>query len=113
MLTKLLREVQVAAKLGGGQLEGNPRLKSAVQAAKAIRYWGHFPVADMAYETDAPVRVSLRAWSPFIPDKKRSQHNDAYLCMRLQSADAVDHLNTSLLHFPGPIDVSLFIEAGL
>ena len=33
--TRLLREIQVAAKLGGGNLEGNPRLKSAVTAAKA------------------------------------------------------------------------------
>jgi len=35
VFTRLLREIQVAAKLGGGNLEGNPRLKTAVQAAKA------------------------------------------------------------------------------
>lgn len=35
VFTRLLREIQVAAKLGGGILEGNPRLKSAVLAAKA------------------------------------------------------------------------------
>lgn len=34
--TKLLREVQVAARLGGPNLEGNPRLKSAVLAARAV-----------------------------------------------------------------------------
>jgi YebC/PmpR family DNA-binding regulatory protein len=33
--TKLLREVTVAARLGGGDLDGNPRLRSAVQDARA------------------------------------------------------------------------------
>src|SRR5262245_20551088 len=32
-----------------------------VRAAKAIRYWGHYPIVDIDYETDAPVQVSLRA----------------------------------------------------
>lgn len=35
LLTKLLREVQVAAKIGGSNIEGNPRLKVAVQTAKS------------------------------------------------------------------------------
>ncbi|MCB0352580.1 MAG: YebC/PmpR family DNA-binding transcriptional regulator [Bdellovibrionales bacterium] len=35
LLTKLLREVQVAAKMGGSNIEGNPRLKVAVQTAKS------------------------------------------------------------------------------
>lgn len=34
--TKLLKEVQVAAKMGGGNPEGNPRLKLAIQSAKAM-----------------------------------------------------------------------------
>lgn len=33
--TKLLKEVQVAAKMGGGDPNGNPRLKVAIQTAKA------------------------------------------------------------------------------
>ena len=33
--TKLLKEVQVAAKMGGGSPEGNPRLKVAIQTAKS------------------------------------------------------------------------------
>lgn len=36
VFTKLLREVQVAAKMGGGNPEGNPRLKTAILAAKAV-----------------------------------------------------------------------------
>lgn len=38
-----------------------------VSAAKEVHYWGHYPVADLEYETDAPVGISVRAWSPFIP----------------------------------------------
>jgi YebC/PmpR family DNA-binding regulatory protein len=35
MFTKLIKEITVAARMGGGDLNGNPRLRSAVQAAKA------------------------------------------------------------------------------
>lgn len=38
-----------------------------VQTAASIDYWGHFPIADLEYKTDAPVAVGLRAWSAFIP----------------------------------------------
>lgn len=33
--TRLLREVQVAARLGGANVDGNPRLKTAISVAKA------------------------------------------------------------------------------
>ena len=35
IFTRALREIQIAAKMGGGSVEGNPRLKSAIAAAKA------------------------------------------------------------------------------
>lgn len=35
LFTKLLKEIQVAAKLGGGSVDGNPRLKAAVATAKS------------------------------------------------------------------------------
>ncbi len=35
VFTKLIREITVAAKLGGGDVNGNPRLRTAVAAAKA------------------------------------------------------------------------------
>lgn len=35
LFTKLIREIQVAARLGGGDLEGNPRLRDAVIEAKS------------------------------------------------------------------------------
>jgi YebC/PmpR family DNA-binding regulatory protein len=35
LFTKLIKEVTVAARVGGGQIEGNPRLRQAVQLAKS------------------------------------------------------------------------------
>ncbi len=35
IFTKLMKEITVAARMGGGDPEGNPRLRSAIQAAKA------------------------------------------------------------------------------
>lgn len=35
IFTKLIREIQVAAKLGGADEDANPRLRTAIQAAKA------------------------------------------------------------------------------
>ncbi len=34
IFTKLIKEITVAARMGGGDVDGNPRLRSAVQAAK-------------------------------------------------------------------------------
>jgi YebC/PmpR family DNA-binding regulatory protein len=36
IFTKLIREITVAARVGGGDLNGNPRLRTAVLAAKAV-----------------------------------------------------------------------------
>jgi uncharacterized protein (DUF608 family) len=35
--------------------------------AKGVHYFGHFPVADVRFELDAPVGVELRAYGPFLP----------------------------------------------
>lgn len=35
IFTKLIKEITVAAKMGGGDIDGNPRLRSAVTAAKS------------------------------------------------------------------------------
>src|SRR4030043_1832534 len=35
IFTKLIKELTVAARMGGGDPEGNPRLRTAIQAAKA------------------------------------------------------------------------------
>lgn len=36
IFTKIIREITVAARIGGGDQESNPRLRSAIQAAKAV-----------------------------------------------------------------------------
>jgi len=36
IFTKIIREITVAARQGGGDLEGNPRLRTAILAAKAV-----------------------------------------------------------------------------
>ncbi|MCL5096661.1 MAG: GH116 family glycosyl hydrolase [Candidatus Omnitrophica bacterium] len=41
--------------------------KKGVGGVKAIDYFGHFPVADARFHLDLPLRVELRAYSPFIP----------------------------------------------
>ena len=38
-----------------------------VEGASGVQYWGHYRVADIEYESDAPVAVGLRSWSPFLP----------------------------------------------
>ncbi len=43
-----------------------PQLQN-VKPATEIHYWGHYPLADLEFETDAPVSVGLQAWAPFIP----------------------------------------------
>jgi YebC/PmpR family DNA-binding regulatory protein len=35
VFTKLIKEITVAARIGGGDADGNPRLRAAIQAAKA------------------------------------------------------------------------------
>ncbi|MCK5723538.1 MAG: YebC/PmpR family DNA-binding transcriptional regulator, partial [Gammaproteobacteria bacterium] len=35
IFTKLIKEVTVAARMGGGDPDGNPRLRTAIAAAKA------------------------------------------------------------------------------
>src|SRR5436853_6271897 len=35
IFTRLIKEIQIAAKQGGGDIDGNPRLRTAVAAAKA------------------------------------------------------------------------------
>ena len=38
-----------------------------VHPAKEIHYFGHYPIVDIEYETDCPVNVALRGYSPFLP----------------------------------------------
>lgn len=74
-----------------------------VGKAENIQYWGHYPVADIQFETDAPVSVALRAWAPLIPgDKASSNIPAAVFEVRLHNATETQQDGTIAINFPGP-----------
>ena len=50
-----------------GTVPADPGRGRPIPRAAKIRHWGHHPVLNMEYQTDASVGVALRAWTPFIP----------------------------------------------
>ena len=79
-----------------------PALKN-IRPAKSIKYWGHYPIADLDYETDAPVQVSLRAWSPFIPgDLAASSMPGAVFEVHLRNSSTEAQQGVLAFNFPGP-----------
>jgi uncharacterized protein (DUF608 family) len=74
-----------------------------LRVPKEIHYWGHYPVADMEFETDAPIRTSVRAWSPFLPgDVDASALPGMVFEVHLQNASASPQHGTVAFSFPGP-----------
>ena len=51
----------------GGRRVTLAKAKGGPGGVKGVHYFGHFPVADLRYEIDLPLRVELRAFSPFLP----------------------------------------------
>ncbi len=76
-----------------------------VQTAREIHYWGHYPVADLEYETNAPVRVGLRAWAPFLPgDIKHSLLPGSVFELHLRNPGKLKQKGTVAFSFPGPLE---------
>lgn len=76
-----------------------------VEAAKEIHYWGHYPVADLEYEIDAPVSVGLRSWAPFIPgDLSASNVPGAVFEVHIRNKSVNVQKGTLAFSFPGPRD---------
>ncbi|MHB9038459.1 MAG: GH116 family glycosyl-hydrolase [Armatimonadota bacterium] len=76
---------------------------NGVQTAKGIRYWGHYPVADVEFETDAPISVGLRSWSPFLPgDVKDSMIPGIVFEVHLRNESRSAQAGTLAFSFPGP-----------
>lgn len=74
-----------------------------IETTSDIRYWGHYPVADLEYETDAPVSVGLRAWTPFIPgDVAISNTPGAMFEVHLRNASRSRQQGALTFSFPGP-----------
>lgn len=81
-----------------------PDTLPGVRRAKQVHYWGHYPVADLEFETDAPVQVGLRAWSPFIPGSiKESTIPAAVFEVRLRNTTDANQKGTLAFNFPGPM----------
>ncbi len=73
-----------------------------VKMVEALDYWGHHPIVDMEYQTDAPVSVALRAWSVFIPgDARISNTPGAVFEVRLRNLSQLRQQGTVAFSFPG------------
>lgn len=78
---------------------------SQVQLPKEIHYWGHYPIADLEYETDGPVQLALRAWSPFLPGElKSSTIPGIVLETHLRNVSGQPQAGTVVFNFPGPTE---------
>jgi len=76
-----------------------------LQTAREIHYWGHYPIADLEFETDAPLGVGLRAWSPFLPGELvDSMLPGVVFEVHLRNPGPAAHQGTIAFSFPGPLD---------
>lgn len=72
-------------------------------SCKQIHYWGHYPMADLEYELDVPVRVALRAWSPFLPgDASASNTPVVFFDVSIQNLSNKPQSGSVTSIFPGP-----------
>jgi uncharacterized protein (DUF608 family) len=73
-----------------------------VEIAESIDYWGHYPILDMQYKTAAPVIVSSRMWTPFIPgDTVASMVPGIFFEITLQNESQASQKGTLVFSFPG------------
>ena len=87
------------------QQKVTPSLVRSVVPIQKIHYWGHFPIADMEFVTDSPVKVGMRAWSPFIlGDSVSSNIPAAVFEVHLRNSTAESQSGTIAFNFPGPYD---------
>ena len=74
-----------------------------VETAKEIHYWGHYPVADLEFDTDAPLQVGLRAWSPFLPGDVVTSAMPAMIFeAHIRNPSGSRQKGTIAFSFPGP-----------
>ena len=91
---------------GGGYLllnQPKQRYYNRIKTAGEIRYWGHYPIADMEFETGAPVSVGLRAWAPFVPgDAAQSNTPACVFEVHLRNPSREKQEGCLAFSFPGP-----------
>lgn len=74
-----------------------------VRKVTDIRYWGHYPIADLEFISDAPVSVGMRAWSPFLPgDVKSSMIPGAVFEVHVRNTSTTQQKCSLAFSFPGP-----------
>ena len=79
-----------------------PRLEG-VAFPRRIAYWGHYPAADMEFDTEAPLSVGLRAWTSFIPgDAAASNIPAAVFEVHLRNPGTQSQQGTLAFSFLGP-----------
>ena len=68
-----------------------------------IHYWGHYPVAELEYELQAPIGVGLRAWTPFLPgDAKDSNTPAVFFDVSIRNLSDKKQAGAVACLFPGP-----------
>jgi non-lysosomal glucosylceramidase len=83
-----------------------------VMHASELHYWGHYPVADLEYETSAPVSVGLRAWTAFVPGNTPvSNTPGAVFEVRLRNISRSRHEGSLTFSFPGPSQAEAQLSA--
>lgn len=92
---------------GGAQVPVEPVLDElsldGVKTANQIHYWGHYPVADLEFDTSAPVSVGLRSWSPFLPGDTIGSNVPAIMFeAQLRNPTDFRQKGTLAFSFPGP-----------
>ncbi|MBI5094925.1 MAG: hypothetical protein HZB26_21130 [Candidatus Hydrogenedentes bacterium] len=74
-----------------------------VRVPREIHYWGHYPVADIEFDTDAPVSVGVRAWTPFLPgDVPNSMIPGIIFEVHLRNTTDTTQNGALVFTFPGP-----------
>lgn len=88
----------------GGKVWGLTTKKiGEVVPVEQIDYWGHYPVADLEFETNGPMSVGLRAWSPFLPGLSQlSNTPGAVFEIHLRNRSGAAQQGSAVMTFPGP-----------
>ena len=106
MQTWVLTTLNMQGRTGVTWLDNGKRpFYRGIRTASEIHYWGHYPVADLEYVTDAPVSVGLRAWTPFIPgDVAVSNTPGAVFEVHLRNTSDAERNGTLAFNVPGPTE---------
>ncbi len=82
-----------------GAAAGDP---SRLAYADELHYWGHYPVADLEFETSAPVRIGVRAWTPFVlGDAEASNTPGSAFLVRVRNVSPECQQGSIVCSFPG------------